>query len=35
MSDRVEILLSFADDELCAEKCDALTRRIFRRKSTP
>jgi hypothetical protein len=31
MSDRTDLLLSIADDELGAGKCDALTRRTFQR----
>jgi len=30
-SERVDLLLGIADDELRAEECDALTRRTFRR----
>jgi hypothetical protein len=33
MSDRTDLLVAIADDD-SAEKCDALTRRIFRRGIT-
>jgi hypothetical protein len=32
MSDRTDLLVSIADDELRGGKCDALTRRTFRRE---
>jgi len=31
MGDRIDLLLSLADDELRAGRCGALTRRIVRR----
>jgi hypothetical protein len=32
MTNRIDLLLTLADDELNAGKCDALTRRTFRRE---